>query len=93
MSPVCLSGILLHKAINIYKSDQLVFKLREDLTRPKSALLLVEDVDENHIRVKLSSPPKRRQQTDQPLDKIDTLIVYKEYKKGDRFKHNPHRKE
>ena len=71
-------GFLLHKELDILNpKGETVCKLSSDFTRPNHHRLHVIDEDASHWRVQLAKLPKRKKVEPQPLDKNETLSVYK----------------
>ena len=87
---MCVSGILLHRNIDIVSNDnEILFRLREEHTCPNHQDLVYDLEGENSWRVKLKNPPKPPSQRSL-LHKHPNLIVYKSYLKGDKYPYNPH---
>ena len=71
-------GILLHKCIDIVNvKGETVCRLSEEFTRPNHQRLHVTEQDMNLWRVQLAKLPKQKKTKPQPLDKDETLSVYK----------------
>ena len=76
LSGSVLAGYLFSDVIN--RQNEVVMKLRDNVTRPKSAKFKTTIEDNEHWRVELSQiPAKKKRSLAQALDRNPYLTVYR----------------